>query len=35
MIEPAPFRVVEKRQETRDTWTLRVRRDGGSQLGRF
>jgi NAD(P)H-flavin reductase len=35
MIEPAPFRVVEKRQETRDTWTLRVRRDGGSRLGRF
>ena len=32
---PLPFRVLEKRQDTRDTWTLRLSQEGGPPLSRF
>ena len=35
MIDPVPFRVVEKRRETADTWTLRLKQTGGTRMARF
>jgi NAD(P)H-flavin reductase len=35
MTEPAPFRVVEKRRETHDTWTLRLRQEDGPPVAPF
>jgi NAD(P)H-flavin reductase len=32
---PAPFRVVEKRRESQDTWTLVLRQAGGAPVGHF
>ena len=35
MTEPAPFRVVDKRQETDDTWTLHLKQAGGTRVPPF